>query len=78
MLKNTPQVKIKKGQINIHLCMFKPSSFAPKHYKKIKSQNTTLTFKACLLCNLEDYTKTSQKLKPKGARAMRATKLKFS
>jgi hypothetical protein len=27
---------------------------------------------------LEDYTKTSQKLKPKGARAMRATKLNFS
>ncbi len=53
-----PQVKIKKSQINIHLCMFKLSNFAPKHYKKIKSQNSTLTFKACLLRNLEDYTKT--------------------
>jgi hypothetical protein len=58
--------------------MFKLSSFARKHYKKIKSKNITLTFKVCLLCNLEDYTKTSQKLKPKGATTMRATKLNFS
>jgi hypothetical protein len=78
MLKNIPQVKIKKSQINIHLCMFKLSNFAPKHYKKIKSQNTTFNFKACLLCNSEDYSKTSQKLKPKGARTMRPTKHNFS